>query len=305
MTNDTARILASCLDGIEQGQSLEECVAQHPDQGLILSELLPVAQMLRSAPATVPSLDFRMDARQRLLARLPARHPRPATWLTGRLMFLRVVVILLLVVVLATSVVTASAQALPNDVLYPVKRSIEQARLVFTLDKVGSGDLRLAFAAERLKEVERLIDIGRGADATVAIDNFADQMRSVVAIAQAMPDTIERADLIARVAASVESSSAVLSAAQARLPESAQDALARARTLLTDGASDLPHSSLAPLPAVSATPNRPSLQQRTPTSSLSARPLPRVTSAPPVNPAYVFPHWPTPTAHWTWPGHHR
>ncbi len=305
MTNDTARILASCLDAIEQGQSLEKCVAQHPDQGQILSELLPVAQTLRSAPAIVPSLDFRMDARQRLLARLPARHPRPATWLTGRMMFLRAMVILLLVIVLATSVVTASAQALPNDVLYPVKRTIEQARLVFAVDNVGSGDLRLAFAAERLKEVERLIDLGRGADATVAIDNFADQMRSVVAIAQAMPDTIERADLIARVAASVESSSAVLSAAQTRLPESAQDAVARARTLLTDGASHLPHSSLAPLPAVSATPDRPSPQQRTPTTSLPARPLPRVTNVPPVNPTYVFPHWPTPTPRWAWPGHHR
>ncbi len=81
MTNDTAQILANCLDEIErQERSPEECLAQHPGQRLALSELLPVAQALRSAPAVIPSLDFRMDARQQLLARLPARRSRRASW---------------------------------------------------------------------------------------------------------------------------------------------------------------------------------------------------------------------------------
>ena len=116
MTNDTARILASCLDAIEQqGRSPEECMAQHPDQRLTLSELLPVAQTLRSAPAVIPSLDFRMDARQRLLVRLPVRRSRRATRVPKRVMSVQVGLMLLMVVTLAASVVTASAQALPND----------------------------------------------------------------------------------------------------------------------------------------------------------------------------------------------
>ena len=133
MTNDTARILANCLDALEQGQPLEECVARYSDQRLTLGELLPVAQMLRSAPAVMPSLDFRLDARQHLLARLPPRRQAGyawrTAWFTKRVTLLRVTIMLLLGVGLATSVVTASAQALPNDVLYPVKRTIEQARL--------------------------------------------------------------------------------------------------------------------------------------------------------------------------------
>jgi len=138
MTNDTARILANCLDAIEQQESsLEECLAQHPDQCLTLSELLPVAQTLRSAPAVMPSLDFRMDARQRLLARLPARRSRHVTWASKRLISLQVGLILLMVVTLATSVVTASAQALPNDVLYPVKRTIEHFRLALAASPFG------------------------------------------------------------------------------------------------------------------------------------------------------------------------
>jgi hypothetical protein len=344
MTNDTARILASCLDALEQGQSLEECVGRHPDQRLTLIELLPVAQTLRSAPAVMPSLDFRLDARQHLLAslppRLPVRHTRRAAWFAKRVTLLRVTVMLLLMVVLATSVVTASAQALPNDVLYPVKRTIEQARLALAADGAHSGELRLAFAAERLKEVERLIEAGRGSEAAVAIDDFTDQIESVVSITQSMPDTTERADLLARVAASFESSNAVLSAAQARLPDSAEAAIARARALLAERVNDLPRAPrpTLPPPAVSATPDRSPQRQRTPAlpevvptmmpsrpavwptligrptawptpierpTSWPTRQSPRATIVPPVNPTYVLPHWPTPAPHATWPFHHR
>ena len=287
MTNDTARILANCLDAIEQQESsLEECLAQHPDQCLTLSELLPVAQTLRSAPAVMPSLDFRMDARQRLLARLPARRSRHVTWASKRLISLQVGLILLMVVTLATSVVTASAQALPNDVLYPVKRTIEHLRLAFAADTVRSGDLRLVFAAERLKEVERLINMGRGADAAIAIDDFATQMQSVVSITQTMPDTTERAALVARVADSVKSSDAVLSAAQARLPESAQVAVTRARALLEERKDDL-HSTPPMVPTItaSATPDRAPMRQ--PASSL-LRTLPAVSTVPAAQPALIM-----------------
>ena len=241
-------------------------MAHHPEQRLALSELLPVAQVLRSAPAVIPSLDFRMDARQRLLARLPARRSRRAAWVPQRVRSVQVGLVLLMVVTLATSVVTASAQALPIDALYPVKRTIEHIRLALAADSVRSGDLRLVFAAERLDEVERLINMGRGADAAVAIDDFATQMQSVVSITQTMTDTTERAALAARVAESVKSSDAVLSAAQARLPESAQVAVTRARAVLAereDGLYNTPPPA-TPVISASATPDRAPAQQPAP-----------------------------------------
>jgi hypothetical protein len=79
MPNDMTRILASCLDALEQhGMTLEECVAPYPGQRGALIELLSVAQTLRSAPVATPSLDFRVDAQQRLIARLPSRRSRRA-----------------------------------------------------------------------------------------------------------------------------------------------------------------------------------------------------------------------------------
>jgi hypothetical protein len=301
MTNDTVRILANCLDVIEQrGATLEECVAPYPDQRGPLIELLSAAQALRAAPAVTPSLDFRIDARQRLIAHLPSRRSRRAVmvnvlsaWrhrlVASKVLLLRLTVILLVGVVIGSSVVAASAQSLPNDVLYPVKRTMEQARLVFAPDSTSSGDLRLTFAVERLAEVQRLIDRDRGAEAVIAIDDFSDQMESAVSITQSMPDTTERAILIKRVNESIQSSDVVLSRAQERLPEAAQVAVKRARAVLAERPSD-PRGTqplvLPPVPTV-VIPDPTATRHSTPASS---RTLPSVTRG--------TPRWmPTPVEH--------
>ncbi len=193
-----------------------------------------------------------------------------------KVLFLRTAFILLVDVLLGSSVVVASVQSLPNDVLYPVKRTIEQARLAFAPDSASSGDLRLTFAAERLDEVQRLIDRDRGADATIAIDDFADQMQSVVSIAHSMPDTLERATLIARVNESIQSSEVVLSKTQVRLPESAQVAVRRARAVLAERPDDPrgTQPSVAPLVPTEVIPTRTATRHATP---MPSRTLPNVT----------------------------
>ncbi len=290
MTNDTAQILASCLDAIEQrGLSLEECVAQHPDHRAALSELLPVAQTVRSAPAVLPSLDFRLDARQRLLARLPARRSRRAIWFARRAMFARVALILLGVVALATSVVTASAQALPDDVLYPMKRVLEQVRLALAADNVHGSDLRLTFAAERLNEVERLIAAGRGAETAATIDDFAAQIQSVVSLAQSMPDTTERATLIARVAESIKTADAVLATTQAHLPESAQVAVTHARAVLAERQTDLrgAQPSMLPIFPIDTSPDHAAARRETPALPGTS---PSIEATPPVGSPPLMEH---------------
>ena len=194
---------------------------------------------------------------------------------------LRAVFILLVGVMLGSSVVVALAQSLPSDILYPVKRTIEQARLACAPDSARSGDLRLTFAAERLDEVQRLIDRDRRADAAVAIDDFATQIQSVVSIAQSMPDTTERAILIARVNESIKSSDAVLSETQERLPESAQVAVRRARVVLVERPDDQRgiQPPVLPLVPTVVVPDRTATRYLTPAPS---RTLPSVTRDTPI-----------------------
>jgi hypothetical protein len=306
MTNDTAQILANCLDALERpNMTLEECVRPYADQAESLIELLAVAQTLRSAPAVTPSLDFRMDARQRLIAHLPSRRSRWArvvdrvsAW--GQHLISRtrwvwwVIFILLIGVVIGGSVVVTSAQSLPNDVLYPVKRTIERARLIFAPDTATSSNLYLTFAAERLAEVQLLIDRGRGAEAANVVDDFAAQMQLAVVITQNMPDTAERTNLLARVDESIKSSDAVLSRTQEQLPEFARLAVQRARARLVEW-PDAPHDPESPVlplvstimpPAPTATPPSTPAPSRIPPSVTRGAPrwMPTSVGHHPVNP---------------------
>ena len=54
--------------------------------------------------------------------------------------------------------VGASAEALPGEMLYPVKRGVENVELAFRKDDVDRGQYRLMQASERLAEARRLTD---------------------------------------------------------------------------------------------------------------------------------------------------
>jgi hypothetical protein len=130
MADDLTLTLAECLDAVERdGLTLDDCLARYPEHRAALAELLPLALTLRAAPAVAPSVDFRAHARQRLIARLQPSAPATGLrsigqWLAAKPALLRGLAVALLVVLLGASVVYVSADALPYDVLYPVKIAV-------------------------------------------------------------------------------------------------------------------------------------------------------------------------------------
>jgi hypothetical protein len=76
--------------------------------------------------------------------------------------------------------VGASAEALPGEMLYPVKRGVENVELAFHKDDAERGQFRLTQASERLAEARRLTDGGSPQSQThVAgtLDDFASQAK--------------------------------------------------------------------------------------------------------------------------------
>lgn len=310
MSNEAALALANCLTALESGElSLDEYLERQPDQRAVLTELVPLAQQLRTAPAVTPSLDFRADARRRLIAHLPERRARrriewPAfssrVWLRG-------LVALIIVVVLSSSVLVASAQALPNDPLYPLKLAVEQLQLTLSPDQLARSELNLNFAGERLAEVQRLIDRGRAMDAAPALTGFADQMEFAVTLATDLPDSTERQALLSRLYSSLDRSAVILQATERQLPQTAQPALDRARAVLRHPPVETPPAELptptatfAPTfiatlkptrvqPTIMSTPDRPAI---TPTPNSHSVP----TLRPTFNPTVLSTRPPTPAA---------
>ncbi len=147
--------LEHCLEKIEAGRkTIAECDAQHPDLPDLEAQL-QAAQALR-AWQTVKA---RPEASRRIEARLrqQAQSQRAAPRVKRPVAALRWAVALILAALLIASAGTmaASANSLPGDTLYPVKRTTESVQLLFT-PLSGRAAFHTTLAQRRLDELSAL-----------------------------------------------------------------------------------------------------------------------------------------------------
>lgn len=159
--------LDECLRALEAGAGLEAALARYPDLADELRPLLLAAQAARPAePLRVPR-QSETASRARLLARAQAlRRARPAgPWwgqLWGTLRPAALGLTILLAGIFSTAgLVSASAQSVPGDVLYGVKRAAETVQLSLTLNPAARASLEAEFDRRRLSEAEWVAAQGR------------------------------------------------------------------------------------------------------------------------------------------------
>jgi len=74
----------------------------------------------------------------------------------------------------------ASSRSLPGGTFYPVKRALEQVRVIIAPAE-GQADVYVDIADERIREIERLLNMGASARAlNQAADGFADAAKGAV-----------------------------------------------------------------------------------------------------------------------------
>ena len=166
--------LENCLHEIERGADTETVIRLYPD---IADELRPILQTsvkARARSVSVPSAEVLQRNRARLLQRAAELREVRAGLHSRRVWFVslrRVAVTLaVLAVVFAsgTGLVRAAAMTLPGDNLYPVKRTWEDVKLLFTFDAQKHASLEVEYENERLDELRGLMTEGRSAQVTFA-----------------------------------------------------------------------------------------------------------------------------------------
>jgi hypothetical protein len=142
---------------------------RRPARTAEVRELVAVAAAMQATPAVVPRADFAAELRAELVAAahrelsLPpsgdpaSRATRPQRSRYRR-MGLAAATGAFVVVGGTTGIASASADALPGDLLYPVKRGVEQIDLALTTDPTERGRLELELADTRLEEVSLLLE---------------------------------------------------------------------------------------------------------------------------------------------------
>ena len=165
------------LDRLLAGKPIAECLEGHEALGAEIRPLLATVAVARRAEAVPPrspqavaeaKADFLAAAaarrremqqaavRQRREPRLSWPLPRRVSaWAT-----VSVTAVLVLALLTGTAV-AASARSLPGDLLYPVKRVVENAQLSVTRDPTARETLQKQLEQRRLEEVQEVIKLGR------------------------------------------------------------------------------------------------------------------------------------------------
>lgn len=167
MNNKLYDALESCLQALENGDSLDAALARHPGLESELRPILEAASQARGMSAPMPSADAMRRGKARLLqqaaemreAKRPARRRQSVIPLFQRL----AIALSLAAAALfsGTGLVQASSTALPGENLYPVKRTWEDMRLFFVFSSEAREAMEGEYEQERLDEVAELLREGR------------------------------------------------------------------------------------------------------------------------------------------------
>jgi hypothetical protein len=242
MTLEFDSILDQSISQIAAGKArLESCLLAYPTMAGELEPLLRVAETLRGIPK--PSLSPVARARieeQVLVAagaqpRLfpPVKRAKPLVLPSWRLALNALTVAVMVVLLLMTTLVTASADALPGSTLYPVKLATEHAWFWVTPEQ-SEPALHLRMARRRLEELEALAQ--QGAFDEPALEDMTHHVDAALDGIEKLPPAIAL-PLLNETAGFIEEQQASLSAMLDVLPPAARSTveIALARSTVQAG----------------------------------------------------------------------
>jgi hypothetical protein len=230
---DFDQILDICLDRLQTGATLADCLASYPQHAAQLAPLLQIASRLETPAGPTMSDQGLRAGEARLLAqaaRLRARRKASTLPVTGLIRRLAAAGIAGLVLVCGMlGVGTVSAASLPDSPLYPIKQATEAVVTWAAFTPQWQTTVHLAWAERRLDEAEALLARDGTVDPAVlaALERETDQ--ALAAAEQSGPEQL------AAVAAQTEHHQAVLQAVLDKAPAAARPGLERAITASANG----------------------------------------------------------------------
>lgn len=171
----------------DDAQAFEDAWNGRAPRDETIADLVQFAEGLCEAAAVEPSLAFRSDLRGRLMTEAatalvpmpgssrPTTEPRVNRSSRPARRRIAGLAATLIASAGAVSLVASSASALPGEMLYPVKRTVESVELTLHRGDSNRGAFQLAQASERLAEARKLsAEDASPALITKALDSFSE-----------------------------------------------------------------------------------------------------------------------------------
>jgi len=187
-------ILDECLERVlVKGETIEQCLAQHPEYASELEPLLRTALDTKGAVDIKPRPEFRERARHQFQAALRDMQPK------GRPDFFYILkpslatIITVVVVLLAGGgTVAAASNSLPDSPLYQVKLATEAVQLALAQSPLGKAELYVKLADKRVAEIIKMVDKGKTAQVEETVQRLNAELIAMASLA--VPGRGERAE---------------------------------------------------------------------------------------------------------------
>lgn len=183
MSQNFEQILDECIFRLSIGETIDSCLEKYPHDAARLQPLLMLSSGLHQIPLMKASPPAVMAGKERLLARIYQKEflepvstkeqnryteqvKSHSPWFRKEVMPMKLglkIVSSLLAVLLFSGilVINASANSIPGDILYGVKRGVENVQLKITSNPEKIDQLTMKFHAERIKEITAMIHAHR------------------------------------------------------------------------------------------------------------------------------------------------
>jgi len=167
MSELSAESIAEILERLDRGEAADKILASYPGAGEEVESVLATITGLE-ALSSRPYVSARQKSQQQFLGQALAMKTagdRPVTAaFNWSLLFRRLSLSLAMMLVILFAGSLLSRSALPGDLLYGPKRTLEELRMSLTANSDAIDDLRDEYQAERLDEVRNLLRLRRSAE---------------------------------------------------------------------------------------------------------------------------------------------
>lgn len=258
-----SEIIDKCLTLIQSGEaSIADCLEAYPDYSADLKPLLSAALEIHSALSpNKPTEAFIKTTKIRLLNQLkihegktqkskrklqhrPFRKRRPA------FAFLSLALVLILLFS-GIGMSSASAEALPGDTLYGVKRGVEELRLLLSFSPAGDAELLSEFTSVRLSEIEELVSTETLMNLDLALVEYDEMLSRLLEVVEEEEITND-ADMLEKIHGGITNHEEVLQRVLEEAPPSAKKGLQNALDKSSNGKEAIKHKQEEGHPSDSA-----------------------------------------------------
>jgi len=180
MKDELQQIFEDCLELLEQGASIEDCLNKYPAEAGELKSLLSIAHLSRKSLHYAIPRDAKARIRTRIMTHYDRQHwlrdQKKPIWYSLRRWAYVTVCVLTFLIVAGVGLNVASANAVPGDTLYPVKRSFEEIQIAFSLSDMAKAETHVRLAERRISEIIELASQGKSENIPGLVSEVTDNL---------------------------------------------------------------------------------------------------------------------------------